>query len=89
MRGAILSVGVAANQQQKSRIGFRTRRGLKGAVVRNRLKRQLRAIVHSGVLPLKGGLDLVIIIHPPVPGPTTESLKKELVSLCRKAGATP
>lgn len=64
-RGSWLSVGAARNIDQITRVGLRTRRGLKGAVVRNRLKRQIRAIVDARAFPLRAGLDIVIVIHPP------------------------
>lgn len=68
-------------------MGLRTRRGLKGAVVRNRLKRQLRAILHEGQLPLRQGLDVVIVIHPIRIPTSTDSLRIELTGLCKRAGA--
>lgn len=58
---------------------------MKGAVVRNRLKRQLRGIVSSPGFQARSGLDLVIVIHPvKIPFPT-ELLAKELVHLCKRA----
>lgn len=86
-RGSSLSVGILPRQRSQTRIGLRTRRGLKGAVVRNRLKRQLRAIVYEGTLLLRQGLDIVIVIHPTrIPAPT-DSLRTELTGLCKRAGA--
>lgn len=85
VRGATLSIGTLPNQARRTRIGLRTRRGLKGAVVRNRLKRQLRALVSSRQLPLRQGLDVVIVMHPnrtPVP---SHALERELHTLCRRA----
>ena len=86
-RGSSLSIGILPYQGAETRIGLRTRRGLKSAVVRNRLKRQLRAIIHEGKPPLRQGLDIVIVIHPtriPIP---TDSLRTELTGLCKRAGA--
>jgi len=89
VRGAALSVGAYPNQLAQTRIGLRTRKGLKGAVVRNRLKRQLRALLFSERIPLRIGVDVVVVIHPPTPGVATPSLAKELLALCRAAKAAP
>jgi ribonuclease P protein component len=88
-RGTLMSVGTAANRLAQTRIGIRTRKGLKGAVVRNRLKRQLRALLFSERIPLRIGIDLVVVLHPPTPGVATPRLAKELIALCRTARATP
>lgn len=66
------------------RVGLRTKKGLKGAVVRNRLKRQLRAVLASGRIPLHPGHDVVIVLHPPRVPVTTQRLEKELKELCQR-----
>ena len=76
------------NHQPATRVGLRTRRGLKGAVVRNRLKRQLRAIIYTRAFPLKSGLDLIVVIHPKTLPVAADALEQELLLLCRKSGAT-
>jgi ribonuclease P protein component len=85
VRGASLSVGAHPNAQGLTRVGLRTRRGLKGAVERNRLKRQVRAVLGGGGLSFRPGLDLVIVIHPQTLPMRSGTLKAELLSLCRKA----
>ena len=80
-------MGVTANTSQKTQVGLRTRRGLKGAVVRNRLKRQLRAIVRAQGQHLRRGIDLVVVLHPPAPTATTASLEQEFLALCKRLGA--
>ena len=87
VRGALLSVGVLPNHQQAARTGLRTRRGLKGAVVRNRLKRQLRTALSSEAISLRVGLDVVVVIHPPALPITTAELQRELWQLCRRLDA--
>ena len=86
-RGRFLSVGVTANASLKTQVGLRTRRGLKGAVVRNRLKRQLRAIIRSQERQLRQGIDLVVVLHPPTPTVTTVTLEQEFLALCKRLGA--
>jgi len=60
---------------------------MKGAAIRNRLKRQLRAIIYTGGLPLKAGVDLVVVIHPPQIPVSTTALERELIQLCKRSGA--
>lgn len=83
-RGSWLSVGATRNSDRVTRVGLRTRRGLKGAVVRNRLKRQIRAIVDARAFPLRAGLDLVIVIHPKSLPAKRVHLEEELHTLCRR-----
>ncbi len=68
-------------------MGLRTRRGLTGAVERNRLKRQLRTILYARPLPLRSGLDVVIVIHPATLPAKTPRLEEELRTLCTRIGA--
>jgi ribonuclease P protein component len=82
-----LSVGALANQQRATRIGLRTRHGLKGAVRRNRLKRQLRSIISTRRVSFRPGLDVVIVIHPQSTSISTTRLEDELRALCEKTGA--
>ena len=86
-KGRQLSVGVLPNQAETTRVGLRTRRGLKGAVVRNRLKRQLRAILFTGKISLRVGLDVVVVIHPQQPIVPATSLEQELLTLCKRSGS--
>ena len=82
--GRALSVGILANQCATARVGLRTRKGLKGAVERNRFKRQLRAIVNEQRISLRPGLDIIIVIHPRTIPTPTKDLERELLELCRR-----
>ncbi len=86
-RGRTLSVGVLPNDLLISRIGLRTRRGIKGAVVRNRLKRQARALLSGTGFSVRRGLDMVIVLHPKRIPMKSEELEQELGSLCKQAQA--
>ena len=86
-RGAALSVGVLPNSAGKTRIGLRTRRGMKGAVVRNRLKRQLRATIRAHERVFRPGLDIVVVLHPERLPAKTASLEREFLQLCKRSGA--
>ena len=57
-----ISIRVAENNQKHSRIGFVvSSKFSKKAVERNKIKRQLRAILFQNVPALKSGKDVVII----------------------------
>ena len=64
VRGHHVSVGWLAREAGAGRVGIRTRRGLKGAVIRNRLKRQVRAQLRTRALSVRAGVDVLIVIHP-------------------------
>ncbi|MBI3021092.1 MAG: ribonuclease P protein component [Candidatus Omnitrophica bacterium] len=86
-RGSSLSMGILQNSESQTRVGLRTRRGLKGAVERNRLKRQLRAILYTQRFPLRPGMDVVIVIHPKALSLSPTRMKDELRTLCKHIGA--
>jgi ribonuclease P protein component len=60
-------------------------RSVGAAVVRNQVKRRLRAAVRSLLLHLVEGYDVVIIAHPPAAEATFQELEEMLVSLCQQA----
>ena len=77
-------MGTLPNGVGRARVGLRTRRGLKGAPTRNRLKRQLRTIVFQKRLPVRPGLDMVIVLHPRTVPIRTATLEKQLIDICRR-----
>lgn len=85
-RGTLLSVGIVESGQPRVRVGLRTKRGFKGAVERNRLKRQLRAILMSAQTLFRPGLDVVVVIHQPRLPVRASHLKSELYTLCKRLG---
>jgi ribonuclease P protein component len=80
-------VGAVPNDVGAIRVGLRTRRGLKGAVVRNRLKRQLRVLVADASFDAPAGHDVVIVIHPPQLRAPIRDFADELLRLCRQLQA--
>lgn len=86
IHGSLLSVGIRPNTVGSPRLGLRTKRGLKGAVVRNRLKRQLRAVLHDARSRITAGaVDIVIVVHPKQLPVTSEELASEFDRLARRA----
>jgi ribonuclease P protein component len=77
-----LRVGAAANGLEVARVGFAIPARVGGAVVRNRLRRQLRATLHSE-LPRLAGFDLVIVAAPAAAGLEPERLRAELLATIR------
>ena len=85
IRGSDLSIGVLQRPQNENiRIGLRTKRGLKGGVARNRLRRKIRAIVYDDRPQLKKGSDLIIMIHPTRLDIKQDALRTELLRLCKQ-----
>ncbi|MBI4592205.1 ribonuclease P protein component [Candidatus Uhrbacteria bacterium] len=56
----------------------------KKAVVRNRLKRQVRAIVHEALPQLKQGYDVLLFLKPQAVGKPFEQLQQEVLSGLKK-----
>ena len=83
----VISVGILPNQLGYTRIGLRTERGMKGAVERNRLKRQVRTVVFDEGLPVRCGVDLVFVIRQRAKEAGQAVLSREISATCRKAGA--
>ena len=85
VHGPALSLGWLLNPKGQTRVGIRTRKGLKGAVIRNRLKRQLRAAIKEARLIPRQPIDVVLVLHPREGRIETECLKKELCQLFQTA----
>lgn len=88
VHGPSLSLGWLSSCADETRLGIRTRKGLKGAVLRNRLKRQLRAVLRETQLIPRQRVDIVLVLHPRQGRINTEALKKELCQLFQNARLT-
>ncbi len=78
-------VRVRPNAGTVTRFGFAVGKAVGGAVVRNRVKRRLRAIAR-GVVP-RPGLDIVVGARKPAADATYGELERAFVSLMRRAEA--
>jgi len=72
-----------SNGLATSRCGFSVSSRVGGAVIRNRIKRQLREILRS--LPLKTGWDVIIIARPAAAKADFSVLNNEVGNLLSKA----
>lgn len=57
----------------------------KKAVVRNRIRRQIRAMIHEHLPDLASGYDVLVLVRPLAVSKTREEIHKHLVSSLKKA----
>ena len=81
----LLVVRCRASGATPSRIGFVTAKAVGGAVVRNRVKRRLRAIASAS--DILDGLDIVVSARRPAADESFASLGRSLRTLLNRAGA--
>jgi ribonuclease P protein component len=86
IRGRLLSARVLATGRRETRFGFAVGKSIGKAVVRNRIKRQLRGAA-ADLLPNEGW-DVVIGASAAVKDVSFEDLAKEVRGLMRKADVT-
>ena len=67
-----------------SRFGFTVGRRVGNAVVRNRVKRRLRAVASKSAV--SQGWDIVVIARKPAADSAAETLSKSLIGLLNRAG---
>jgi ribonuclease P protein component len=72
-----------ANDLPKSRFGFSVKRGLGGAVVRNRIRRRIREVVRLHRQEISPGWDIVIHPKPNVAKAPFTVLTTELLKLLK------
>jgi ribonuclease P protein component len=85
-RGRALMLGVLVKEDEKLfRAGFVTSKRIGGAVVRNRVRRQLRDVVRTQQGRLRPGFWFVIIARPAAARTTYCALKDEWLRLAERA----
>ena len=77
--GKVLGIKIADNNLKSTRFGIMVSLKVsKKAVVRNRIKRQIRSIISQYLGLIKGGKDVVIIVFPLILDKNFEEIKKIL-----------
>jgi len=85
-RGSLVTVAVAPNDGERTRLGLSIgRRVWKRAVRRNRVRRLVREAFRLACAELPPGVDVVVIGSVPRIEPELAELRRELVRLVRKA----
>ena len=74
------------NRQGKSRLGVTVSTKLGGAVVRNRVRRQLREIYRLNKTEMKSGYDIILVARGKTPYMKSTELSRELSKLFAQAG---
>ena len=85
-RGKLISLSVLPTGLPHSRFGFVVSRSVGAAVVRNRVKRRLRAAIRTLLPQLTEGYDVVTIAHPPAAEASFQELNETLDGMFRQAG---
>lgn len=86
LRQGPLTVNFAPNHLALTRVGFVIPKRVGTAVVRNRVKRRLRAISHNHIESVRAGFDIVLIAYPSVDDVSFSKLDSVVVKLLVKAG---
>jgi ribonuclease P protein component len=81
----LLVVRVRPNDLPQTRAGFVAAKAVGGAVVRNRVKRRLRAAISS--LELRPGLDIVVSARKTAADAAYSDLARSLRTLLQRSGA--
>lgn len=84
-RHAILLVSTASNALPKNRYGFIVGKTVGGAVVRNRIKRQLREAVRQLHPEVASGVDVVVIARPPIVGTPFATIEQVIRNCLQQA----
>ncbi|SHH16326.1 ribonuclease P protein component [Thermosyntropha lipolytica DSM 11003] len=84
--GRYIIVYIKENNLGHNRFGFVVSKKIGNAVVRNRIKRQLRAIINEEKNRIKGSFDIVIICRHNLEGYTFSLLHKDVMKIFKKAG---
>lgn len=85
-RDPLLLLSVMPNGLAVSRFGFVVSGRVGGAVTRNRVKRRLRAIIHTRLTRITTGVDVVVVAHPPMAQASFAQIEAALERLLTSAG---
>lgn len=77
---------VATGQAENSRAGILVTKALGGAVQRNHIKRQLRAIITELLPEIKKNVEIIVIPREPASRASYQEIKSAVASLLGRAG---
>ena len=77
---------VGEGQEENPRVGIQVSKALGGAVQRNRVKRQLRAIISMALPSIKHNADIVVIPRGPASRATFQEIQSAVLGLLGRAG---
>ncbi len=84
--GRYIIVYILANQLEYNRFGIVTSKKIGKAVIRNKAKRRLRAIVSTNMDKIKTSYDIVIVARYKIAGIDYKILNKDFIKVMGKSG---
>ncbi|MFA5013611.1 MAG: ribonuclease P protein component [Candidatus Paceibacterota bacterium] len=86
-KGAIFFLKAVFTQNQNTRIGFVVSKKISNkAVVRNKVKRRLRAIMRKLILQIKDGYDMIIVASPIAKDSAISDMEKDITTIFKRSG---
>ncbi len=87
LNGRFLFLKLRINNLEISRFGFVIGKKVSNkAVIRNKLKRQLREIIRNNLSNIKSGFDIIIIVKPGIVDRDCREVEEEAMELLGRAG---
>lgn len=81
----VMGIKFINNSLEESRFGIIISNKIsKKAVIRNKLKRQIREIIHADLEKIKTGIDVSIICQPGIEKLEYEEIKAEIIKILQK-----
>jgi ribonuclease P protein component len=82
--GANFSVTIFKRKDKLLRIGFSVSKKVGGAVLRNKVKRQMRAVIQNALPQIEVGYNLIFIAKPEITKITFDELNTQMFLMLKK-----